>query len=81
MHGMLERISEGEGHSSDIDTLARLGTMVKATALCGLGQTAPNPVISTMKYFRHEYEKHINEKTCAQGKCACGKPELAKAGE
>jgi len=81
MHGMLERISEGEGMPSDLDTLARLGTMVKATALCGLGQTAPNPVISTMKYFRHEYEKHINEKTCAQGKCACGKPELAKAGE
>ena len=49
MHGMLERISEGEGQPSDIDTLARLGTMVKATALCGLGQTAPNPVISTHK--------------------------------
>ncbi len=83
MHGMLERISEGEGQPSDIDTLARLGTMVKATALCGLGQTAPNPVISTTKYFRHEYEKHITDKTCTQGKCACGKPELAlpKAGE
>ena len=83
MHGMLERISEGEGQPSDIDTLARLGTMVKATALCGLGQTAPNPVISTTKYFRHEYEKHITDKTCTQGKCACGKPEpaLPKAGE
>jgi bidirectional [NiFe] hydrogenase diaphorase subunit len=83
MHGMLERISEGEGHASDLDVLARLGTMVKATALCGLGQTAPNPVISTMKYFRHEYEKHITDKTCTQGKCPCGKPEPAtsKAGE
>jgi NADH:ubiquinone oxidoreductase subunit F (NADH-binding) len=83
MHGMLDRISEGEGQPSDLDTLARLGTMIKATALCGLGQTAPNPVVSTMKYFRNEYEKHITDKTCTQGKCACGKPEpaLHKAGE
>jgi bidirectional [NiFe] hydrogenase diaphorase subunit len=82
LHGMLDRISEGEGQLSDLDTLERLGTMVKATALCGLGQTAPNPVISTMRYFREEYEKHITDKTCSQGKCACGKPEavLPKAG-
>jgi bidirectional [NiFe] hydrogenase diaphorase subunit len=77
LHGMLERISEGDGQLSDLDTLERLGTMVKATALCGLGQTAPNPIISTMRYFREEYEKHIKDKTCSQGKCACGKPEAA----
>jgi NADH:ubiquinone oxidoreductase subunit F (NADH-binding) len=83
MHGMLERISAGEGKLSDLDVLARLGTMVQATALCALGQTAPNPIISTTRYFRNEYEKHITDKTCSQGKCACGKAELAasKAGE
>jgi bidirectional [NiFe] hydrogenase diaphorase subunit len=81
LHGILERISEGEGKPSDLDTLERLGQMVKATALCGLGQTAPNPVTSTVRYFRNEYEKHINEKTCAQDKCACGKPIAAAAKE
>jgi bidirectional [NiFe] hydrogenase diaphorase subunit len=83
LHGMMERISEGEGHPSDLETLARLGTAIKATALCALGQTAPNPVISTMKYFLKEYEKHITDKTCTQGKCPCGKPEpaVSKAGE
>lgn len=77
LHGILERISEGEGVSSDLDALESLGTAVKATALCGLGQTAPNPVVSTMRYFRNEYEEHITDKTCTQGKCACGKPEAA----
>lgn len=72
LHGLLERISEGKGRMEDLDTLERLGTMVKRTALCGLGQTAPNPVSSTMKYFRDEYVQHIVGKSCAQGKCPCG---------
>ena len=73
LYGLLERISEGQGRMEDLDTLERLGVMVKRTALCGLGQTAPNPVSSTIKYFREEYLQHINDKTCAQGKCACSK--------
>ncbi len=79
LHGLLERISEGKGKMEDLDTLERLGVMVKRTALCGLGQTAPNPVTSTMKYFREEYVKHITDKTCAQGRCACAKGTPAAA--
>ena len=71
LHGLLERISNGEGKMEDLDTLERLGAMVQRTALCGLGQTAPNPVSSTLRYFREEYVQHITEKTCAQGKCPC----------
>jgi len=81
LYGLLKRISEGEGRTEDLDTLERLGTMVKSTALCGLGQTAPNPVGSTLKYFREEYEDHISNKNCAQGKCACGKAQSAAAGK
>jgi hypothetical protein len=55
--------------------------MVNRTALCGLGQTAPNPVRSTLKYFREEYLQHINDKTCAQGKCACSKTSASTAGK
>ena len=71
LHRLLERISEGNGKLEDLDTLDRLGTMVRRTALCGLGQTAPNPVRSTLKYFREEYVQHIAGKTCAQGRCPC----------
>ena len=81
LHGLLERISNGEGKMEDLDTLERLGAMVQKTALCGLGQTAPNPVSSTLKYFREEYVKHITEKTCAQGKCACSSATAVPAGK
>jgi NADH:ubiquinone oxidoreductase subunit F (NADH-binding) len=81
LHGLLERISNGEGKMEDLDTLERLGAMVQKTALCGLGQTAPNPVSSTLKYFREEYVQHITEKTCAQGKCACSNATAAPAGK
>jgi len=77
LHGILERIAEGRGRMEDLDTLERLGRMVKRTALCGLGQTAPNPVSSTLRYFRHEYEQHIRTRSCAQGRCACSKPQTA----
>lgn len=73
LHGILERIAEGRGRMEDLDTLERLGRMVKRTALCGLGQTAPNPVSSTLRYFRHEYEQHIRTHSCAQGRCACSR--------
>lgn len=79
LHGLLERISEGKGRMEDLDTLQRLGGMVKRTALCGLGQTAPNPVSSTLKYFRNEYVEHIANKTCAQGKCPCSRTPAGAA--
>ncbi len=66
---ILNRICEGNGQKGDIDTLVELGKQIKDTALCGLGQTAPNPVLSTIRYFRHEYEEHINEKHCRAGVC------------
>ena len=67
LHGLLERISEGNGRMEDLETLERLGGMVKRTALCGLGQTAPNPVSSTLRYFRDEYVEHITNKTLCAG--------------
>ena len=66
---ILERIVEGKGEDGDIEKLENLANTIKTTALCGLGQTAPNPVLSTLKYFRHEYEAHIYEKRCPAGQC------------
>ncbi|MBO5403201.1 MAG: NADH-quinone oxidoreductase subunit NuoF [Clostridia bacterium] len=66
---ILERITEGKGEEGDIEKLIELGNTIKATALCGLGQTAPNPVLSTIRYFRDEYEAHIREKRCPAGAC------------
>lgn len=66
---ILTRITEGQGREGDIELLEELARNIKETALCGLGQTAPNPVLSTLKYFRHEYEAHIKEKRCPAGAC------------
>ena len=66
---MLTRITEGKGEPGDIEKLETLAKNIKASALCGLGQTAPNPVLSTIRYFRDEYEAHINEKRCPAGVC------------
>ncbi len=66
---ILERIVEGKGEPGDIEKLETLGKNIKETALCGLGQTAPNPVLSTIKYFRDEYEAHIYEKRCPAHHC------------
>jgi NADH:ubiquinone oxidoreductase subunit F (NADH-binding)/(2Fe-2S) ferredoxin len=66
---ILERITSGQGRVGDIELLETLSSDVKATSLCGLGQTAPNPVMSTIKYFREEYEAHITEKKCPSGVC------------
>lgn len=67
---ILERITQGEGREEDLDLLEQLGETIKATSLCGLGQTAPNPVLSTLRYFRHEYEAHIRDKKCPAGACS-----------
>jgi NADH-quinone oxidoreductase subunit F len=64
MLGILDRITRGEGKPEDIKQLERIATTVKQGSLCGLGQTAPNPVLTTIRYFRNEYESHINEKRC-----------------
>ena len=66
---ILERITEGKGEDGDIEKLETLAKNIKASALCGLGQTAPNPVLSTLMYFRDEYEAHIYEKRCPAGHC------------
>jgi NADH:ubiquinone oxidoreductase subunit F (NADH-binding)/(2Fe-2S) ferredoxin/Pyruvate/2-oxoacid:ferredoxin oxidoreductase delta subunit len=66
---ILQRITAGKGEEGDIEKLIELGENIKAGALCGLGKTAPNPVLSTIKYFRHEYEAHIREKRCPAGYC------------
>jgi NADP-reducing hydrogenase subunit HndC len=66
---ILERIVEGKGEEGDIEKLETLAKNIKGTALCGLGQTAPNPVLSTLRYFRDEYEAHIKDKRCPAGHC------------
>ncbi len=66
---ILTRIVNGEGKDGDIELLEELCYGIKDGALCGLGQTAPNPVLTTIKYFRHEYEAHINEKKCPAKEC------------
>ncbi len=66
---ILERITQGKGEEGDIEKLQELAESIKNSALCGLGQTAPNPVLSTIKYFRDEYEAHIREKRCPAHHC------------
>ena len=69
MLDILERITEGRGEATDIATLQDLGIAIKKASLCGLGQTAPNPILSTINYFREEYEAHINDKRCPSNCC------------
>jgi NADH:ubiquinone oxidoreductase subunit F (NADH-binding)/(2Fe-2S) ferredoxin/Pyruvate/2-oxoacid:ferredoxin oxidoreductase delta subunit len=66
---ILDRITKGEGKPSDLNLLEDLGNDIKMASLCGLGQTAPNPALSTLRYFRDEYEAHIHEKRCPAGVC------------
>jgi NADH-quinone oxidoreductase subunit F len=66
---ILEKISKGEGKLEDLDELEQLGNSIKDGSLCGLGQTAPNPVLTGLKYFREEYEAHIVDKKCPAKKC------------
>jgi bidirectional [NiFe] hydrogenase diaphorase subunit len=69
MHDILERITQGRAADEDLAILKDLATLLRETSLCGLGQTAPNPVISTLKYFPEEYEAHIHERRCPAGHC------------
>ena len=68
MLDILEKICSGKGKSEDIDKLEELALNVKKSSLCGLGKTAPNPVLTTLKYFRDEYEEHVNG-ICKTGTC------------
>jgi len=66
---ILTRICEGEGQEGDIEKMEELAYQIKDSSLCGLGQTAPNPVLTTIKYYRSEYEAHINDKKCPAKNC------------
>ncbi len=66
---LLEKISGGEGTLEDVEKLEELANSIPKTAICGLGQSAPNPVLSTFKYFREEYLEHVQEKVCKTGEC------------
>ena len=80
IHELLTKISNGEASWSDLELLERLCDMMKFASLCGLGQSAPNPVASTLKYFRNEYELHIREKLCDAGVCTITQPTEEMAG-
>ena len=69
MYEILDRITKGQGELEDLDRLEKLALYIKQNALCGLGQTAPNPVLSTLRYFRDEYEAHVVDKKCPAGVC------------
>jgi bidirectional [NiFe] hydrogenase diaphorase subunit len=69
LYELLRKITIGEANASGMELLEQLCDVVKNTSLCGLGQTAPNPVYSTLKYFREEYDAHINDRRCCAGKC------------
>jgi len=69
MYEILERITKGEGELEDLEKLELLANMIKQSSLCGLGQTAPNPVLSTMKYFKEEYIEHVENHYCRAGEC------------
>lgn len=69
LYEMLDKITSGKGEPGDLEKMEELCYHIKSTALCGLGQTAPNPVLSTLRYFRDEYEAHVKDKRCPAGVC------------
>ena len=69
LHEILDKITSGKGTMEDLDRLEQLCYYIKANSACGLGQTAPNPVLATLKFFRHEYEAHVKDKKCPAGVC------------
>ena len=69
MHEILTSITAGEGTTKDLELLEEVAEWVKTASLCGLGQTAPNPVLSTLRYFRDEYDAHVKDKRCPAGSC------------
>jgi NADH:ubiquinone oxidoreductase subunit F (NADH-binding) len=76
MYAILDRITRGSGVRDDIARLEELCTLLRETSLCGLGQSAPNPVASTLRYFRDEYEAHVAERHCAAGVCRFAAEEV-----
>jgi NADH:ubiquinone oxidoreductase subunit F (NADH-binding) len=78
MHRILEKITRGEGTAGDLERLEQLCQLLRETSLCGLGQTAPNPVVSTLRYFRDEYLAHIERRECPAGVCPVGKAQAAE---
>jgi NADH:ubiquinone oxidoreductase subunit F (NADH-binding) len=74
MYTLLSRICSGSGTMEDLDLLVSLCETIKETSLCGLGMTAPNPVLSTIKYFKNEYIEHIVNKRCSAGVCTMQAP-------
>ena len=78
MHRLLQKITEGSATPADLDQLQELCTMVKETSLCGLGQSAPNPVLSTIRYFLDEYTAHIRDHHCRAGVCDLDKVPVAE---
>ena len=81
MHQLLQKIAEGEATAADLALLEELCDLVKSTSLCGLGQSAPNPILTTLRYFREEYEAHIGGRGCAAGVCHCGSAGRLAGGE
>jgi NADH-quinone oxidoreductase subunit F len=79
MFEILTRIARGEGEMADLDRLAEFGEMIREASLCGLGQTAPNPVLSTLRHFRGEYEAHIREKRCPSHACEALSPVTCRS--
>lgn len=69
LHRLLSRITDGSGSGQDLETLEELCRLLKDTSLCGLGQSAPNPVLSTLRFFREEYEAHLQDRHCPAGQC------------
>ena len=69
LYDILDKISKGKGTHKDLENLETIGNAMKKAALCGLGQTAPNPILSTLKYFKEEYLEHVEQKICKAGKC------------
>ena len=78
MFQLLTKICDGKASHADLDLLIDLCDVVKNTSLCGLGMTAPNPVLSTLRYFKHEYMEHIDHRHCRAGVCACGSKPLSE---
>jgi NADH:ubiquinone oxidoreductase subunit F (NADH-binding) len=74
MYMLLDQITKGEATEADLAQLERLAGIVAKMSLCGLGQGAPNPIFSTLRYFRDEYMAHIVDKTCPAGVCPIQKP-------
>ena len=69
MKEIFDAITQGDGRIEDITTLEKTGVYIRDASLCGLGQTAPNPVITTLRYFKDEYIEHIVDKKCKAGRC------------